>query len=339
MLDVRLHDGLPPAGLRDEWLTLLDRAGDLTAFHRPDYLEAWVTHLGTSETTRTCTFHREDGTLVGVVAESHDREGSPDGPREVVRFLGGEDVTDYRGPVAAPEHRKGVARAWMSTLAGDRHWDHLVLAGLPEDGMWGGVIESAATDAGLAVADRATYEVCPRIDLSGGHDAYLERLPSKRRREQARKARKLGREIGPVQLVEVDHADLDAGFDAFFGMAAGAADEKARFFDDDRMEGFFRALGDALPPEVLRLHVLDVAGTPGAAAVSLVWDREWGLYNTAFDQTLASHAPGIVLAGELIRIAAEAEHDVFDLLQGDEAYKHRLGAVDRGLERLTITRT
>jgi CelD/BcsL family acetyltransferase involved in cellulose biosynthesis len=81
-----------------------------------------------------------------------------------------------------------------------------------------------------------------------------------------------------------------------------------------------------------------VGGMPAAATVSLVQGREWGLYNSAFDSTLRQLAPGMVLVGELIKIAAQEGCEVFDLLRGDEPYKYRFGAQDRPVERVTIVR-
>jgi CelD/BcsL family acetyltransferase involved in cellulose biosynthesis len=72
--------------------------------------------------------------------------------------------------------------------------------------------------------------------------------------------------------------------------------------------------------------------------VSLVHSGEWGLYNSAFDPTLRMLAPGMVLVGNLIEIAAAEGNTVFDLLRGDEPYKYRFGATDRTLRRYTIER-
>ncbi|MBW3658088.1 MAG: GNAT family N-acetyltransferase [Actinobacteria bacterium] len=338
MTELRTHAGIPTGQLRAAWEALVADDPDGTVFHTPRYLETWHRVLGQRAHARVRTVHR-DGRLIGVVPEAHEREGSPTGPIEVIRFMGGTEVTDYLGPVARPEDRDDVAAAYLGSLIDDVDWDELVAGGLPAASGWPDAFLRHAERLGIDVIEDAHEAVCPLVDLAEGYDAYLDRLPGKQRHELKRKARKLGRDLGGVRVVEVEDEDIDEAFDVFFGMATETETEKRGFFAKEEMRTFFRALADEFADDrVLRLHLLEVAGAPGAATVSLVQDREWGLYNSAFDQTLASHAPGMVLVGELIRMAAEEGCRMFDLLRGDEPYKYRFGAEDRELRRLTLAR-
>ncbi len=338
MIDLRTHEGLPSDELRTEWELLLDEDPDATFFQTPRYLQTWHRVLGQRATPRVRTIHR-DGRLIGLVPEAHEREGSPTGPLEVVRFMGGTEVTDYLGPIARREDRADVADAYLRALAEDRDWDELVFGGLAVDTDWAEVLVRAAEELDLRILEVADEDVCPRLSTAGGYDAYLERLPGKQRHELKRKARKLSRDAGDVRLVEVPAGELDGALDTFFDMATETETDKGGFFAKDDMRTFFRALADEFAEErIFRLHLLMVAGAPGAATVSLVHGGEWGLYNSAFDQTLRHLAPGMVLVSELIRTAAEEGCRVFDLLRGDEPYKYRFGAEDRPLQRLTITR-
>lgn len=338
MIELRTHEGLPSDELRSEWELLLDEDPDATFFHTPRYLETWHRVLGQRATPRIHTVHR-DGRLVGLIPEAHEREGSPTGPLEVIRFMGGTEVTDYLGPIARPEDRGDVARAYLTGLGEDRDWDELVAGGLAVDTGWSEAITAAAADLGLTVLEVAHEDVCPRLTTEGGYDAYLDRLPGKLRHELKRKARKLARDVGDVRLVEVAPSELDGALTTFFDMATETETDKGGFFAKDDMRTFFRALADEFAEErTFRLHLLMVAGAPGAATVSLVHGGEWGLYNSAFDQTLRHLAPGMVLVSELVRTAAEEGCGVFDLLRGAEPYKYRFGAEDRSLERITITR-
>lgn len=338
MTELRTHAGVPTDALRAEWEALVDEDPDGTIFHTPRYLETWRRVLGQRANARVRTIHR-DGRLIGIVPEAHEREGSPTGPVEVIRFMGGTEVTDYLGPVARREDRDDVVGAYLEALADDVDWDELVAGGLPADTTWPGSFLRHAERLGLRIVDDVEEAVCPRLDISGGYDAYLDGLPGKQRHELKRKARKLARDLGSVRVTEVAEDGLDDGLDTFFDMATETETEKSGFFAKEEMRAFFRALADEFTGErVFRLHLLDVAGAPAAATVSLVHGREWGLYNSAFDQSLASLAPGMVLVGELIRTAAEEDCRVFDLLRGDEPYKYRFGAVDRPLRRLTLAR-
>ncbi len=333
------HAGVPDdADVRARWDALVAADPLGTFFHSARYLELWAKVLGTRATVRVHEVLEGDETI-GFVPVALSLEGSATGPLEVVRFLGGDQVTDYLGPVAMPEHRLTVARTYLAQLAEDGDWDEFVAGGLVVGSGWDEHWSTAAGELGLAGLPPVPEDVCPRIDLTGGYGAYLDRLPSKLRHELRRKARKLARDAGDYRLVEVPVAEHDEALTRFFEMNVVLDDEKGRFFASDEMRTWFRALAEALGPEgTLRIHELHVGGTPGAACVSIVHGGEWGLYNSAFDPVLAMLAPGMVIVAELIEVAAGEGCTVFDLLRGDEPYKYRFGPVNRELVSASFQR-
>jgi CelD/BcsL family acetyltransferase involved in cellulose biosynthesis len=338
VIELRSHDGVPGGTFRHEWRGLVDEDPLAGIFHTPRYLDLWWRELGKGVRARVHGAY-VDGRLVGVIPVARELEGSPTGPIEVVRFLGGTEVTDYLGPISRPEYRNDIVAAYVRKLVEDADWDEFVAGGVPEESGWADAFATHAEDAGLEVLEVEDEEVCPRVSLAGGYDGFLERLGGKQRHELKRKARKLQRDAGDVRIVEVPPEEHEGALEAFFRMAADIGDEKSRFFVNEEMRAYFTALADEFGGDrTLRLHVLEVGGMPGAATVSLVEGREWGLYNSAFDETLRMLAPGMVLVGELIREAAEEGCEVFDLLRGDEAYKYRFGAEDRVLKRVSIVR-
>lgn len=332
MAEIVTHDGVPgDPDARARWHGVVDADPLGTLFHTPEYLEVWSDVLGTRANVRV---HEVvvDGETVGVVPVAMEREGSATGPLEVVRFMGGTEVTDYPGPVARQDHRATVVATYLDRLLQDGDWDEFVASGMVAGSGWDELWLEHAQQRGLTTMGAAPEDVCPRVDLAGGFGAYLERLPGKQRHEMRRKARKLSRDAGDLELVEVAPADHDEALDRFFAFNTETSDEKGRFFANEEMQGWFRALAERLGPSGgFRLHELVVGGMPGAACVSLVHGGEWGLYNSAHDEALSMLAPGLVIIGELIRVAAEEGAEVFDLLRGDEDYKYRFGAEDREL--------
>lgn len=272
-----------------------------------------------------------DGELTAVVVEAiGDEDGIP-----TWRFGGGTDVTDYTGPVAMPSVRDDFLAAWLPTVL-ERQAGSRLFGGLAVDTGWPDAITAQLDKLDVAV-QRHTEDVCPVVDISGGHDAYLESLPGKLRQEQKRKTRKLVRDVGQVSLDQIDPVNLDEGLETFFTMQSDAADPKAGFFERDVMREFFLALADEFAADdIFRLHVLTVADRPAAATVSLVDHDRWGLYNSAFDPVLSSFAPGMVMVAELLQHAGDEGLASFDLLRGDEPYKYRFGARDRELVCLEV---
>jgi CelD/BcsL family acetyltransferase involved in cellulose biosynthesis len=337
-LMVALHDGIGDDALVAEWDALLARDPAATLFQSARYLRRWDEVFGGQRALRIRTFRR-DGALVGLVAETRELLRLPSGPQELITFAGGSEVTDYLGPIAAPEDRAAVAEAYVAALAADRGWDEVVLGGLAEDTTWQTLLADAAGSNGLSVVDVEVDDVCPRVDVSGGLDAYLTRLPGRMRQEVLRKARKLARDVAPYEVHTVAPAALHDGIEAFLDQAAQADTDKAGFFRREDMRRWFHVLVDEYGADgTLRVDRLDVGGLPSAMTVSLVWDDTWGLYNSSFDPTLAALAPGVVLVWELIGLAAAQGRTTFDLLRGDEPYKYRFGAVDRTLHTLSVRR-
>lgn len=338
MIEFRTHRALPTGASRGEWELLADEDPNATVFHAPRYLAVWHRTLAQGTPIRVHTVHR-DGRLIGVVADANDRQGSPTGPVEVRRFQGGTEVTDYLGPISRPEDRSDVADAYVANLAADVDWDEFVAGGLAVDSGWIDALRRAADTHGLKIIQDDLEDVCPRVDLSGGHDAYLARLPGKLRQELSRKTRKLARDAGDLQLVEVPPDEVAGELDGFLDQAAASVPDKAGFFRRADIHAWFRALAEEFAGDsTFRLHRLDVGGLSAAATVSLVHNGEWGVYNSSFDPALGSLAPGMVIIGLLIQRAAESGCTTLDLLRGDEPYKYRFGAVDRRLRRLTIVR-
>ncbi len=338
MIELRTHNEVPTGAARSEWELLLDEDPHATIFQGPRYLALWREVLGQRSPIRVHTIHR-DGRLIGVVADANDLEGSPTGPQELRRFLGGTEVTDYLGPVSRAEDRTDVADAYLANLATDVDWDEFVAGGLAEASGWADAFRRGVETHGLALIEDDVEDVCPRVDVTGGHDAYLSRLPGRLRQELKRKTRKLGRDAGDLQLVEVPAAEIEGAIDGFLDQVAASHPEKSGFFERPEIHDWFKALAHEFAKDgIFRLHELHVGGLPAAATVSLVHRGWWGLYNSAFDPSLGSLAPGMVIVNLLVEQAAGEGCRVFDLLRGDEPYKYRFGAEDQRLERLTIGR-
>lgn len=337
--NVRTEERFPHGAPGEAWGHLVDLDPAGSVFHTSRFLQLWCRHLRGDCDLRLRIVER-DGDPIGVIPEV--READEATGTRTVHFAGGEHVTDYLGPVSRMRDRREVAEAWIGELVEEGDWDELRADGLAEDAGWHEVLAGAADRAGFVVTGPDVEDVCPRVDLGGGWDGYLSRLSSKHRHEIRRKARKIARESSSLRLEEVDPQDAPGALDEFISLHRRSPGEKGQFFDRPGMKDFFHALVDEFAEErTLRIHRLIVDDHTGASTISLVHGgdrspREWGVYNSAFEPDLSALAPGMVLIGELIRIACEDRCDVLDLLRGEEPYKYRFGAEDRRVRRLVI---
>ncbi|MFN2615022.1 MAG: GNAT family N-acetyltransferase [Actinomycetota bacterium] len=315
--------------LTDDWCALWDRDLSASLFQRPEYLGIWLTEFGADR--NPCFIEiRDGGELRGLAALSVDADG-------VLRFLGDHDVTDYFGPLAAPDDHDAVADAVVEAIARVDGWERAELLGLGVDTGWDGAIARAAKAAGLSVDERA-QDVCPRVALGGTYDDYLASLDGKLRHEIKRKARKLEREAGSYTVRMVTGEDLHEDMELFFDMHRSSEGPKGHFLHWG-MSGFFILLARTFAKKGwLRLTFLEQGGRTVAGVFSFAARGIWNVYNSAFDQSMRELAPGMVLMAETIKLAADEGSTVFDLLRGDEPYKYRFGARDVALRALSLGR-
>jgi CelD/BcsL family acetyltransferase involved in cellulose biosynthesis len=311
-------------------LVMADPAG--TFFHTPDYLKLYWEEFGEQPEHLLFAFAEEDdGTQIGaVVFERID---------DILRFLGGTEVTDYMGPVGIPERRDAVAKELWAALLTRDDWASADLRGLPEDDPWLPFLRDAAAAAGLSVEETEDQNgVAPILPLASSWDRYLEGLPSKMRHEIKRKAKKLEAEAGPFTIHTATEETLIPMLDRFVELHRMSEGPKGVFMQPG-MEIFFRRLGEAfLPRGIFKLQFIEVGGELAAGTIGYAFHGTFSLYNSAFDRTWGNLAPGMVLVAEDIRLAIEGGAQVFDLLKGDYAYKYRFGATPRRVRRLVVTR-
>ena len=309
-------------------LVQTDPAG--TFFHTPAFLKLYWEEFGETPDHLLLAFAEEDdGTQVGAVA--FERIG------ESLRFLGGTEVTDYMGPVGVPERQDAMAKELWTALLTRDDWRDADLRGLPEDQPWFGLLRDAASAQGLGVREDDDG-VSPFLPLPSSWDDYLAALTSKHRHEIKRKARKLVEEAGEFRIVTADDQSLTRLLDRFVELHRMSEGPKGVFMVPG-MEIFFRRLGEAFCAQgVFRLTFIEVGGQLAAGTIGFVWGGTSYLYNSAFDRSWGSLAPGMVLVGEDIRLAIDEGCSGFDLLKGDYEYKYRFGSSARAVKRLVVTR-
>jgi CelD/BcsL family acetyltransferase involved in cellulose biosynthesis len=318
--------------LRRDWSDLVraDPAG--TIFHTPDFLKLYWEEFGEEPEHLLLAFGEGEGGDQ-VAAAAFERID------DTLRFLGGTEVTDYLGPVGRPEASTSFSRRLWARLEQRDDWRVADLRGLPEDSAWLPALREAALGQGLAVEEAEDVNgVAPLIDLPATWDEYLMAIPSKRRHEIRRKAKKLEAEAGPFRVETATDATLLPLLDRFVELHRMSEGPKGVFMVPG-MEIFFRRLGEALcERRIFRLTFIRVNGELAAGTIGFAFAGTYSLYNSAFDREWQRLAPGMVLVAEDIRQAIDERCSAFDFLKGDYAYKYRFGARRRIVKRLVVSR-
>ena len=315
---------------RRDWSDLVDQDPAGTLFHTPEFLKLYWEEFGEGELLLA---FGEDGMGRQVAAAGFETVG------DVLRFLGGTEITDYQGPVGLPGVTGAFAEGLAARLRERPDWRVADLRGLPEDSPWLPALREALAGSDLNVDETDDQNgVAPFLQLPESWDAYLEGLPSKLRHEIRRKAKKLESDAGPYRVETANERNLLPFLDRFVELHRESEGPKGVFMVPG-MEIFFRRLGEELCPRgIFRLTFIRVGEELAAGTVGFVFGGTYSLYNSAYDRRWHQLAPGMVLLAEDIDQAIAEGCERFDLLKGDYAYKYRFGARRRAVRRVIATR-
>jgi len=258
-----------------------------------------------------------------IIAEAADALTALAIVNDTLGFVGHRDLVDYRSPLGSgSDHLIGdVVRSLPS---GTR----MVLDSLPGEAAH--LLVAGFRQAGIEVAPRV-HDVTAVLALPPTFDEYLTSIGKKDRHELRRKRRRFEMAEGSFS-VQRAIADGDI-FKRFIELHRRSEGEKGTFMTP-RMEQLFSALLELPGWGVDAL--LTGTGDVAAAAFGYAGEDGYYLYNSAFDPALRQIAPGQVLLGAMIEHAISQGHRIFDFLKGNEAYKFRLGALERPLYEIVV---
>lgn len=335
-LDVRCTRGPAAFGL-PEWPVLLAADPFRHIFATPEWSRVWWEEFGAGRELLVLTFC--DPEPVGLAPMVLDRAAPGGG---TLSFLGGEDLTDYMGPLTAGHERlPGIAEALVTyAVAEIPGWSRFHARCLPVPFGFAEWLAEAADRLGLPFTIDE-HEMTAVLGLPGSFDAYLDQLGKHRRHELRRKLRRFD-EVAPSAVVTTATTEsLEADLDAFFGMHRASQGEKGRFMGEERAAFFARVARMFQPVGLLSLDFLEVGGERVATTFSFPYGGPPGgsfyLYNSAFTP-VGAVSPGIVLVVRLIERCIGQGMARFDFLRGTERYKFDLGAERLPLHAVEVTR-
>ncbi|MBI3913298.1 MAG: GNAT family N-acetyltransferase [Chloroflexi bacterium] len=311
-----------------DWNALLAQSASDSLFSTWEWQTTWWEHLGQGE-LRLISFRDDAGALLGIAPLFwHDSQ---------LALVGCVDVSDYLDLIVARGHEPEVYAALLDVLASADFAaaQRAHFCNLPAASPLLAQFEPIARARGWRVNARQE-DVAPFIELPASWDAYLESLDKKQRHEMRRKLRR---------VAEVEHRWFTLPRDAaaapavrdFIELHKRSRPDK-NVFMDERMQNFFSAMAELMHARGwLELSFLQIQNQPAAAIFSFVYNNVMLVYNSGYDpQNFGAWSPGVVLFAFSIQDAIAARRRVYDLLQGNEAYKYRLGARDQKIFEIEI---
>lgn len=314
--------------VQEDWERLLVETPDSSPFASAAWQQTWWQIFGGDADLKLLSV-RQDGDVKGLAPFM--RRGSE------VSFLGESDLVDYHHFLHSGIDDSAFYGSVFEHLAQVDSWSSLRLTSVPEWSAAYTAVPEAARAAGWNV-DETFEEVSPGIELPDTWDEYVSGLSKKNRHELRRKLRRLERsaEINHVELSTAD--DVAANLDDFVRLHRMSTPGKAEFMTDQREE-FFRTVVVKLAAEgISRLYFLEVDGERAATSICFVHGGSQMVYNSGYDPGQRALSVGLINHAFCIKIAIENGIRYFDFLRGNEPYKYHLGAHDRSLYNLVVTR-
>lgn len=314
-----------------EWPRLLERDPYRHVFVTPEWCRVWWEEFGAERQLLVLSFNDPDP--VGLAPLVLDPESA------VLSFLGGDDLTDYMGPISeGHESQRAIADTLLAfCLDKVPGWCSLQGRCLPVPFSFAEWLVEAADRRKLPF-QVDEHEMTAVLGLPDSFDAYLTQIGGSRRHELRRKMRRFEETAPGAVLTSSTPDTLEDDLEAFFAMHRSSQGEKGKFLGEQR-SGFFRRIARTFGPlGMLSLDFLEVGGVRVASTFSFTYSGTFSLYNSAFDAAHASLSPGIMIVVALIRRCIDQGFDRFDFLRGTERYKFDLGAERLPLHAVTITR-
>ena len=311
----------PAAFDHPDWSLLDEASPNRHIFSSPHWHKIWWEEFGAGK--ELCVLRVYDEKTIALVPLMLDLTDA--GRR--LRFVGGDDLTDYLGPIHADDSiLSQVADVFIDFLLSDHPgWDYLDAKCLPVPFGFADRLVDSVARAGLDFSIDQD-EVTSVIPLPPTFDEYLEWLRPKHRHELRRKLRKFDREVSEKAIHTATDETLTQDLAAFVNMHRGSHGLKGKFMLPERAT-FFRHVAQVFQPlDLLSVDFLEADGRRIASTFSFPLENTFFAYNSAYVHEARDISPGLVLVARLIRRSIERGFTRFDLLRGRERYKFDLGA-------------
>jgi CelD/BcsL family acetyltransferase involved in cellulose biosynthesis len=337
------HLGSPEAleGVRDEWDGFVERSGS-DIYFTVDWLQAWWTHYGQARKFEGLIL-RDDGRIVGALPFCVQRVWAGPVPVRLARFVGADSTLPVFTPAIAEGWEEPVLRAALDRLLGDAGCDAVALSPLSGD--------SPAADAAERASAADRFELV-RSDSTGTHtifrfpesfEEYLAGLGKSQRQSHRRFLRQLNKKH-EVSYRTVSGDAAIPYFDRFVELHAAhwRAEGKAGHFGDwPASEAFNRDLVRRMA-SAGRARFYEIAGDGRTLASEysfVLGDRcYWRLPARDPDPELQKVRLGRLSLAEMFRVIIDDGQTMVEAGPGHYEYKVRLGAEERPLRRVMISR-
>ena len=316
-------------GAEVPWQKLLATCTVDTLFLTPQWQRVWWEQFGDGAEMLLLCFKKNDH-MEGIAPLARHNG--------TISLIGDKDVCDYNDFLVS---RGAESRFYSSLLdhLDKEGWQTMELLSLTESSPTLSWLPDLARERGYSVEVRQE-DVSPGLSLPDTWEAYVAGLSKKDRHELRRKLRRLESAEGDVRYYKVsDPEGVERDMEDFFSLMRNSREDKYHFLTEPR-EQFFRSMAREMASiGIFKLFFLELNGERVASALCFDYGQSRLLYNSGYDPKHSYYSVGLLLKAFAVKDAIEEGKDYFDFLRGSEPYKYDLGAQDRTLYQMVVTRS
>ena len=312
--------------LREDWQDLAHRTQRCSVFSTWEWLECWWRHYGKGRNLLLLTATHE-GKMVGVLPlYTESARLLPGLNLRVLRVVGtgGDTSPDYLGPLLAQETEGQVAAQLADALlarAGD--WDRFELTDLAE-GPFAEALLAAARARQLSMQLRPDKKI-HIARLPASWDAYLAAMPRDRRYRVRHQRRTMMEKLGAefeLSTGAADTADALASLEQLHRARWNSKDPDKGAFRSTEYLGFHaEVIARCQKLNWIRFYRIKLPERTIAVFYCYRYRNETLYFQSGFDPSLEKYSLGNNLMGFAIESSIAEGATIFDMLQGDHAYK------------------
>jgi CelD/BcsL family acetyltransferase involved in cellulose biosynthesis len=325
------HDTLPEdSTLRMSWEHLVRTRTCGTTFHTPAWQEALARAYIRAGRYRLLTI--SDGPeVLGVLPLQIEAGGT-------LETLGSM-ISDYLEPLVSEKRAEAV---WASCLhALNRvpgvEATQVILHNCRCEHVDLYALGSAAAAEGFSVSTEECA-LTARVPLAPTWEEYLARLSGHDRKEIRRKLRNAQTKADAQLVVAGSEDEVRAALDNVFAYMRQAGGSKGMKAQWTYRPMFKRATAGLTATGRIKVYILKLEGRDAAGLICFPSKDGPLLWAAGYDNAMCKWSPGIVLFAMAMQRAIAEGAQYFDLLRGQQRYKHELGAIESPIYRITLTK-
>ena len=319
-----------------KWDKALADSGSYNPFLLSDFILTWWKYFGEEKKLAILAVF-DDGKIAAGLPLYIRHGGFKEGFARILGYIGGS-AASYTEPLITSGF--SFLPVLEDALSASEDWDILLLPDIRQENGFLPECLAGVKKKYTIKAEQNTFNWA--IDLSRGKEAYLSTVSKKLRRDLKSKRRLVEKELGKIELREIEGEDgANRLFDIYtsFSVKAFEARKRKSTFESGRYSSFYRDFLSCMArSRRLDAHALYAGGNILAVSFAYKFGKGFNWTLTGFNYDYKYFRPGYLLIEELIDYAILRGEVYFNWYGYERFYKEQWCDLKTPLLRITVSK-